>query len=98
MALIKGKPSKSMFFDALVIAGIKTAEERLLARLIGNGTFVSGAIKGGIGFVLPMFAGKDNKWINLASTAFIVDSAEDLVNAGLNYAGWGGPTESGAVI
>jgi len=97
MSLIKGKPSKSMFMDALVIAGIKTAEERLLAPVIGNGTFVSGAVKGGIGFVLPAIAG-NNKWANLAATAFIVDCAEDVVNAGLNAIGWGGPTESGAVI
>jgi len=97
MALIKGKPSKSTFTDALIIAGIKTAEERLLARFIGNGTFVSGLVKGGIGFVIPTIAG-NNKWANLASTAFIVDSGEDLVNAGLQYVGWGGPTESGMVI
>ena len=97
MALLKGKPSTNMFVDALVIAGIKTAEERLLARFIGNGTFVSGIVKGIAGAVLPMI-GKNNKWVNLAATAFIIDSAEDLVNAGLQYVGWGGPTESGMVI
>ena len=97
MALITGKPSTSTYIDALIIAGIKTAEERLLARFIGNGTFVSGIVKGVVGAVLPMI-GKNNKYVNLAATAFIIDSAEDLINAGLQYVGWGGPTESGMVI
>jgi len=97
MPIVKGKPSKSTFTDALIIAGMKTAEERILAKFIGNGTFVSGIAKGILGFIVPTLGG-NNKWTNLASTAFIVDSAEDLVNAGLQYIGAGGPTESGVVI
>lgn len=100
MALITNKPSgnwKSTFTDALVIAGVKTAEEKLLARFIGNGTFVSGLAKGGIAVAISAI-GKNNKYANLATTAFVVDSAEDLINAGMQYFGWGGPTESGMVI
>lgn len=77
-----------MFMDAVGIALVKTAEERLLAPLVGNGTIVSGIAKGVVSFVLPTVAG-NNKWSNIIATAFMVDSAEDLVNAGLNYLGAG---------
>lgn len=95
--LIKGKPDRNMYIDAIGMALVKSFEERLLAGLIGNGTFVSGAIKGGISFILPMILG-NNKWVNLGATAFMIDSAEDFVNAGLQYVGVGGPQESGVVI
>jgi len=95
--IIKGKPSKSVFMEAIGIALIKTAEERLLAPIVGNGTFVSGIAKGAIAFILPTLAG-NNKWTNMGATAFMIDSAEDLVNAGIGYIGIGGPTESGMVI
>lgn len=87
--IIKGKPNKSTFVDALGIALIKTAEERLMAPLIGNGTFMSGGAKALIAFGLPMIAGS-NKWTNLGSTAFMVDAAEDLVNATIQALGAGG--------
>lgn len=95
--IIRGKPSKSLFMDAIGIALIKTIEERLLASVIGNGTFISGIAKGAIAFILPTVAG-NNKWTNLGATAFMIDSAEDLVNAGINYVGFGGSTERGLVI
>ena len=98
MAIKIGKPSASTYKDALIIAGIKTVEERLLAPIIGNGTLKSGIIKAVVGFVLPSIGGS-NKWTNLAGTAFIVDSTEDLVNAGLQMMGWGGAgANSGVVI
>jgi len=101
MSFLEGKPSTSHYVDALIIAGVKTAEERLLAPLIGNGTIVSGIAKGVIAVVIPTLA-KNNKYANLISTAFIVDSAEDLVNAGLQYIGWGSngasANQSGMVI
>jgi len=100
MAFLDGKPSTSHYMDALIIAGIKTAEERLLAPFIGNGTLVSGIAKGVIAVVIPTLA-KNNKYANLASTAFIIDSAEDLVNTALQYIGWGSNgagTSSGMVI
>jgi len=97
MAILKGKPSMSTFTDALFIAGIKTAEERLLAPFIGNGTFVSGIAKGIAGAVIPILGGQ-NKWTNLIATAFIVDSAEDCVNAGLQYLGMGGASNSSGMV
>lgn len=95
--LLKTKPSKGDYFDAIGIALVKTMEERLLARFIGNGTLMSGAVKGAIGFILPSIAGS-NKWSKIISTAFIVDSAEDLVNYGLNSFGFGSSSGGGSVI
>lgn len=95
--IVEGKPSANMYIDALAIAGIKTVEERLLAQFIGNGTFVSGAVKGALGIGVPMIAG-NNKWAKVIGTAFLVDSAEDVMNALIGMVGIGGPTESGMVI
>ena len=95
--ILKTKPSKSDYFDAIGIALVKSLEERLLAQFIGNGTLWSGAIKGAVGFVLPAIAGS-NKWSKIISTAFIIDSAEDLVNYGLTSLGFGGGSSSGSVI
>lgn len=95
--ILKTKPSKSDYLDAIGIALVKSLEERTLARFIGNGTLMSGAIKGAIGFILPAVAGS-NKWSKIISTAFIVDSAEDLVNYGLNAFGIGGNSTNGSVI
>lgn len=79
--IIKSKPSKSMFLDAIAIAVVKTLEERLLSPFIGNGTFGSAIVKGIAGFVVPVVGG-ENQYTKIISTAFIVDSAEDAVNAG----------------
>ena len=96
--IVEGKPSANMYIDALAIAGCKTLEERLLAPVVGNGTFVSGAVKGALGLGIPMVAGQ-NKWTKLIGTAFMVDSAEDVLNAILKMIGWGsGPHEQGVVI
>lgn len=95
--ILKTKPSKSAYMDAIGIALVKSLEERLLAPIIGNGTLMSGAIKGAVGFVLPAIVGS-NKWSGIISTAFIVDSAEDLVNVALNSFGFGAGGSSGAVI
>jgi len=82
--LLTTKPTKSMYMDALGIALVKSAEERLLAPVIGNGTFMSGIVKAIAGFITPVIAG-DNKWTKIISSAFIVDSCEDFVNAGWKY-------------
>lgn len=78
--VIRVKPSKGMFMDAVGIAIVKSAEERLLSPIIGNGTIGSGIVKAIAGFITPVIGG-ENKWTKMISTAFIVDSAEDFVNA-----------------
>jgi len=73
-------PSKSMFYDAMGIAAVKTIEERLLAATpVGNGTIGSGIVKGILGFATGKL-GKGSKLTNIAATAFVVDCAEDIVN------------------
>lgn len=94
--LAKLKASKSNFIDAVGIALIKTLEERLLAPIVGNGTFKSGIVKGVGAFILASVS--NHKIANLGSTALMIDSAEDLVNAGLKYVNFGGPQESGMVL
>ena len=82
--IFKPKESKNLFIEALALAGFKSVEERLLAPIIGNGTLKSGIVKGAAGFIIPSFLGT-NKWTRIISTAFIMDSAEDLVNVGMQY-------------
>lgn len=77
---IAKEPSKDFYFEAVGIAIAKNVEERLLSPIVGNGTVGSGIVKGIGGFGIPMVFGK-NKWTKIISTAFIVDSAEDFVNA-----------------
>ena len=83
---IRGKPTKTDMVDALGIALVKSVEERLLAQVVGNGNFVSGIVKGIISFVIPAVGGS-NRITKVASQAFLIDSAEDFVNAGLNMVG-----------
>ena len=70
--------------EALGVAGVKNVEERLLAPIVGNGSLMSGAVKGIAGFLVPTVFGS-GKIQQIISTAFIVDSAEDLVNVGMQY-------------
>ena len=82
--LLKTGETKSLFLDALGIAIVKSVEERLLAPFIGNGTLVSGGIKGIAGVGIPILGG-DNKITRTLSTAFIVDAMEDVVNAAFQF-------------
>lgn len=64
--------------EAFGVALSKSVGERLMTPLIGNGTLISGAIKGVIGAVINgMWKGKIG---NIISTGLIVDAGEDLVN------------------
>ncbi len=92
--IIRAKPSKDMFMEAIGIAIVKNIEERLLAPVIGNGTIGSGIVKAIAGFLIPTVGGK-NKYTRVISTAFIVDSAEDFVNAGFKMiSGASGSTDN----
>lgn len=71
--------------DALLIAATKQVEERMLTRLIGNGTLFSGAVKSVLGIVLN--GAVKGKVGDIVGTAFIVDGAEDVVTAFLGGGG-----------
>ena len=90
--LLKAGETKNLFLDALGIAIVKNVEERLLAPFIGNGTLVSGGIKGIAGVGIPIMGG-ENKITRTLSTAFIVDAMEDVVNTAFQFfAGATGPS------
>lgn len=80
--ILKTKDTKDLFIEAGAIALVKNLEERLLAPIVGNGTIKSGVVKAIAGIGIPAIAGS-NKITKVISTAFIVDSAEDLVNVGI---------------
>ena len=64
--------------EAFGVAVAKTTSERLLQPIIGNGTLMSGALKGVAGALIGgMGNGKITKTI---ATGLIVDAGEDLVN------------------
>jgi len=58
-------------------AAIKIAEERLLAKFVGNGTIESGIVKFFLGGALGEAAPAG--WKRAVKTAFIMDAAEDIV-------------------
>lgn len=96
--ILKTKDLKGLYINALGIALVKSFEERLLAKFVGNGNWKSGLVKGIIGAVIPPLA-KGNKWATVVAQAFIIDSAEDFVNEGMNrvgagFGGFGGSQET----
>ena len=73
----------------LGIAGLtKYAEERALTPLIGNASFMSGAVKIAAALVIQGTA-KENKYAKAVALGFGVDGVEDLITAGLNMVGFG---------
>jgi hypothetical protein len=65
--------------DALAIAVIKIAEEKLVAPVIGNGTIKSGIIKGVGALALDSFM-PNGKLASYAKTALVIDAGEDIAN------------------
>lgn len=72
------------FVDLIAIGAIKQIEEQLTAPIIGNGTLVSGLIKGVIGGIIDGKGGKIGHYI---SGAFGVDAGEDIAITLLQMAG-----------
>ena len=66
------------FIDLVAIGAVKQIEERLTSPYIGNGTIMSGLIKGVAGGVLDGKGGKLGKYV---SGAFAVDAGEDIAMA-----------------
>lgn len=63
--------------DAGLISVTKSVEERLLARLIGNGTLFSGGIKAVLGAIANQAL--KGKVGDILGTALIVDAGDDIV-------------------
>ena len=77
--ILEAKGGKLTVIDALMIAGAKSVSERLLSKIIGNGSLMSGAIKlaGAIGLV----SGVKGKVGDIFGTALMVDGAEDIITS-----------------
>lgn len=84
MKILQPKVEASGFFDLIAIGVAKNFEERLTAPLIGNGTLMSGLIKGVVGGVIDGHGGKIGK---IVGGAFGVDAGEDLAIGLLGAAG-----------
>lgn len=95
--LLGKKVTGEVSYGDLFGAGIvKYAEERALARVIGNGTFKSGAIKLGIGLAAKRFLGRGLIGDSVG-LGFGVDGVEDILSAALGngMAGIGGAGNAG---
>ena len=98
-----GVTSRAPSYATFAAAGvIKYLEERLLATTaIGNQTYMSGAIKLGIGAVAKEIGGS-SMISDAAAIAFITDGVEDIITnfmAGTSYTiGAGNTTYATAVI
>lgn len=65
--------------EAFAIGLSKSVSERILAPLVGNGTYMSGGVKIAGAWLLPkMLKGKMGKII---ATGLVVDGVEDVINA-----------------
>jgi len=84
MKILQPKVEASGFFDLIAIGVVKNFEERLTQPYIGNGTLMSGAIKGVIGGIIDGKGGKLGKYV---SGALGVDAGEDLAIGLLGMAG-----------
>ena len=86
-----GKVESMNFTDLLLTGLVKSVEERMLTKIVGNGNFFSGAVKLGIGAVMP-----SNGMLKVGKNAFVIDGAEDIVNALTGMTGLGTMTSTEA--
>ena len=76
--LLSEKVGEFTILEAFGVAVSKSATERLMAPLVGNGTLLSAGVKAVVGGVINGMA--KGKVGNIISTGLIVDAGEDLVN------------------
>ena len=77
--ILSAKSGKLTIMDALMIAGAKSVSERLLQKVIGNGTIMSGAIK--LVGAVTLVSGVKGKAGDILGTALMVDGAEDIITS-----------------
>ncbi len=95
--LLGVKPKKITVSDALLIAGSKAVAENLMSRFFGlNSSYLSSAVKLGAGITINQFSkGKFQTAGTIASTALILDGAEDAIVATKPYLpNWGGSSDN----
>ena len=79
MAIVNAQVGDFSLGEAFAIGLTKSLSEQLLSRIIGNGTYVSGALKMGMAWAIPKYALK-NKFGKTVGTALAVDGTEDIIN------------------
>lgn len=87
MKLIGIKTKTSSLVDFILAGAIKSVEEPMLAQIVGDGTLVSGAVKG---VIAGLIDGKGGKLGNAAAMAFGVDAGEDIARSLLGMVGGAG--------
>ena len=80
MAIVNTKVGDFSLGEAFAIGLTKSLSEQLLSKFIGNGTFMSGAIKIVGAWAIPKYALK-NQMGKTIGTALAVDGVEDALNA-----------------
>jgi len=81
------KAKTSSLVDYIGAGAIKAIEEPILTGIVGNGTFMSGAVKG---IIAAGIDGKGGKLGNMATLAFGVDAGEDIAMSLMNMVGGAG--------
>lgn len=84
--ILKPKIEAVGFIDLIAIGALKQIEEGLTTPIIGNGTLISGGIKGIAAGIIDGKGGKIGKYI---SGAFAVDAGEDLAISLMSMVGIG---------
>ena len=82
--------------EAFMIGVAKSLTERLLSPVVGNGTYMSGAVKLGGAYMVPKLL--KNKIGKVTGTALAVDGVEDIINALTNSFFSGGNSSGDAWI
>ena len=90
MKLVGKKLGYFRLTDAIMIGVAKTISERLLTSFVGNGTVNSGALKIGIGYMLPAVLPREAS--KIVATALAIDGVEDIITQ------FSGASASGGVI
>lgn len=83
--IMSAKPGKLSLTDSFIIAGSKIATEKLLAPLVGNGSYMSGGVKIASAWGLKkLFGGKVSDYVG---TGLTVDGTEDIMKNLLSTVG-----------
>ena len=83
---------KQDFWELMGSGIIKYFEERLFTPIIGNGDYLSGAVKLGIGYFIPA----KGSVLRMSKTAFVMDGVEDLLTKTLS--GFSGANNNSMIV
>lgn len=79
MAIVNTKVGDFKLSEAFAIGLTKSLSEQLLSQFIGNGSYMSGAVKLGLAWAVPKYLMKGG-FGKTVGTALAVDGTEDIIN------------------